>query len=73
MSEWESPYDRPTALLRQHRAPRRGVRRDVSAAARAAPTHRRARRQIKPSADPARPAGAGRFICELSVSFHFPA
>ena len=35
--------------------------------------HRRARRQIKPSADPARPAGAGRFICELSVSFHFPA
>lgn len=61
----------PSARL--PRASRRGVRRDVSVAARAAPTHRRARRQIKPSADPARPAGAGRFICELSVSFHFPA
>lgn len=42
-------------------APRRGVRRDVSAPPRAAPTHRRARRQIKPFADPARPAGDGLF------------
>ena len=31
------------------------------------------RRTAVPAGHPARPAGAGRFICELSVSFHFPA